>query len=222
MLIFETDQGAKPRRPLRANGRRRYELLLDAAERLLQAGDQQPLTIQRLAREAGVPTASVYHFLPHPSAVSIALSERYLSGLGACLCMPVTHYPEMEWPAIIAVLNRRAVGYYRRHPYAQRLILGSEHSLAIRRADLDNNRRIAAAITAMLMHRIPQAAPDMLLETVVTGIIIGDAVFALAILAHGEITEPCAREAWLATCSYVAIRHGLSLPDPSIYSIFID
>jgi AcrR family transcriptional regulator len=222
MLTLQAGTSEKPRQPLRANGRRRYELLLDAAERLLQVADPQPLTIQRLAREAGVPAASVYHFLPHPAAVSVALSERYLSGLEESLCAPITDHIQLEWPAIIAVLNRRAVHYYQRHPYAQRLILGSDHSLAIRRADLANNRRIADAIAAILAEHIPDAAPAMLLETVVTGITIGDAIFALAILAQGEITETSAREAWLATCSYVAARHGLALPDPETYSIFID
>jgi AcrR family transcriptional regulator len=207
---------------VRANGRRRYELLLDTAERLLQSEALQTLTIQRLAREAGVPAASVYHFLPNPAAVSVALSERYLAGLEAVLCAPIADHFQRQWSAVIAVLNRRALGYYRQHPYAQRLILGSDHSLAIRRADLANNQRIAEAIAAMLAELVPAADPDMLLETVVTGIVIGDAVFTLSILSEGEITEPAARQAWLAACSYVAARHGLALPDPEIYSMFID
>jgi AcrR family transcriptional regulator len=222
MLTSLAGTSAKPRPPVRANGRRRYELLLDTAERLLQADDGQTLTIQRLAREAGVPAASVYHFLPHPAAVSIALSERYLAGLEAVLCAPIADHLQAEWPAIIAVLNRRAVHYYRLHPYAQRLILGSDHSLAIRRADLANNQRIAEAIAAMLAQLIPGAAPDMLLETVMTGIVVGDAVFTLSILSQGGISDASAQQAWLAACSYVAARHGLALPDPAIYSIFID
>jgi hypothetical protein len=166
--------------------------------------------------------ASVYHFLPNPAAVSIALSERYLEQLEACLCAPVETAAALDWSGIIALLNRRAVTFYRRHPYAQSLILGSDHSFAIRRADLANNRRIAAFIALLLQDHLPGAAPAEVFETVVTGITAADAVFALAIIEQGEITDRAAQQAWFAACGYVAARHRLSLPDPDIYSIFIE
>lgn len=211
-----------PRRPVRANGRRRFDLLLDAAERLLQRGDLEPLSIRNLAREAGVPMASVYHFLPHPAAVSVALSERYLAELEVRIAAPIPDRRTRSWAGIVAVLNRRGVGFYRDHPYAQKLILGSDHSWAIRQADLANNRRIADAITAFLADQIPEGTPGELLEAVVTGITIGDAVFSLSIAEHGEITDPMARDAWLAVCAYLAARFARDLPSTAEYSINIE
>lgn len=211
-----------PRWPVRANGQRRFKLLLDAAERLLERGDAEPLTIQRIAREAGVPSASVYHFLPHPSAVSVALSERYLAGLQRAISAPIADLPTLHWTRIIAIFNRRAVGFYRQQPYAQALILGSDHSWAIRRADLANNRHIAESIAALLADKFPEASPSVLFETVVTGITINDAVFSLSIAEQGEITDQLAREAWLAVCAYLAARSGHVLPNLEDYSINID
>lgn len=195
-----------PRRPVRANGRRRYELLLDAAERLLQRGEREALTIQNLAREAAVPMASVYHFLPNPTAVSVALAERYLEGLEAAICASIGDAAVLDWPQLVRVLNRRAVGFYREHPYAQSLILGSDHSWAIRQADLANNRRMADAIAGFLADKFPEIDAEALLEIVVTGITIGDALFTLSIGEHGEITDRMADEAWLAVCSYLSVR----------------
>jgi AcrR family transcriptional regulator len=211
-----------PRRPVRANGRRRFESLLDAAERVLQSGGTAPLTIRNIAREAGVPMASVYHFLPHPSAVSVALSERYLEGLEARICAPIARNSTRHWARIIAILIRRGVGFYRDHPYAQQLILGSDHSWTIRRADLANNRRIADAIATFLAGKFPQVEQQCLLDAVVTGITIADAVFALSIAEHGRITDRLARESWCAVCGYLAARFRRAPPPPSHYSINIE
>jgi AcrR family transcriptional regulator len=207
---------------VRANGRRRFELLLNAAERLLQHADGETLTIRRIAAEAGIPMASVYHFLPHPSAVSVALSERYLDELEARICAPIEGGERLDWSEIVAILNKRAVRFYRDHPYAQTLILGSDHSWAIRTADLANNRRIAEAIATFLADQFAEAAPQSLLEAVVTGITVGDAVFTLSIAEHGEITDRLAQEAWLAACAYMAARLGRPLPVSDSYSINIE
>lgn len=202
----EQSDAAQPRLPVRANGRRRYELLLDAAERLLEQGEGQPLTIQRLAREAGVPMASVYHFLPSPAAVSVALSQRYMAGFGELVMRPVPNRERLGWREVIATLNQRAVTFYREHPYAQKLILGSDHSWAIRRSDLANNRRIAGAVVELVADKFPDVPADVLFEAVVVGISIGDAVFTLSIAEHGEITPALGQEAALAMCGYLAIK----------------
>jgi hypothetical protein len=57
---------------------------------------------------------------------------------------------------------------------------------------------------------------------VVTGISVGDAVFALSIVEQGQITDQSALDAWLAACGYLAARLGLVLPNSKAYSIFIE
>jgi AcrR family transcriptional regulator len=197
---------AAPRLPVRANGRRRYDLLLDAAELLLEAGDGRPLTIQRLARAAGVPTASVYHFLPGPAAVSVALAQRYMAGFEEVLGRPIAGREAMGWRQIVARLIEQGFAFYRAHPYAQTLILGSDHSWAIRRSDFANNRRIAAGIAALLGDKFPDVPADALLEAVVVGMTINDAVFALSIADNGAITPGAAAEATVAVCAYLAAK----------------
>jgi AcrR family transcriptional regulator len=195
-----------PRKPQRANGKQRYEMLLDAAERLLLRVGPEGLTIQKLALEAGVPMPSVYHFFPGPVAVSIGLSQRYLAGLAGAIGQPVSDADAMSWQDIVATLMRRAVAYYTAHPYAQRLILGSDHSAQIRQSDLANNRLLASFVADLIGPKFSHVAPDALLSAIMVGITIGDAVLTLSIHEQGQITPEYGHEAVVAICGYMSVR----------------
>jgi AcrR family transcriptional regulator len=202
-----------PRKPQRANGKQRYEMLLDAAERLLLRAGPDVLTIQNLAHEARVPMPSVYHFFPGPVAVSVGLSERYLAGLSEVIGQPVPDADAMSWQDIVATLMRRAVAYYTAHPYAQRLILGSDHSAQIRQSDLANNRLLAEFVAELIGPKFPHVAPDTLRAAIMVGITIGDAVLTLSIHEQGQITPDYGKEAVVAICGYMSARFSpLSLP----------
>jgi AcrR family transcriptional regulator len=200
----------QPRKPLRANGRAKYELLLDAAERLLPETGPAGLTIQKLALEAGVPMPSVYHFFPSPVAVSVGLSERYLAGLSDAIGQPISDADAMSWQDIVATLMSRAVAFYTEYPYAQRLILGSDHSAQIRQSDLANNRLLATFVAEMIGRKFPHVAPDMLLGAIMVGITIGDAVLTLSIHEQGQITTEYEQEAVVAICGYMSARFSPS------------
>ncbi|MFM9977131.1 MAG: TetR/AcrR family transcriptional regulator [Sphingomonadaceae bacterium] len=192
-----------PRRPERANGRRRYEMLLDAAERLLERDSAAALTIQNLAREADVPMASVYHFFPSAPAVSIALSERYMAAFAELVMRPILGHQSMGWQAIIALLFRRAVRFYQQHPYAQTLVLGSDHSWQIRRADMANNRRLAQSVAQLIGDDFSHVTTAALIEAIVVSISMADGMFTLSIIEHGAVTPECGDEVALAVCAYL-------------------
>jgi AcrR family transcriptional regulator len=193
----------QPRRPERANGLRRYEQLLDAAERLLTRSSSEELTIQKLAREAKVPMASVYHFFPGPAAISVALSERYMAGFAELVGKPIPGRAAKSWQEIVSVLVRRAVSFYREHPYAQTLVLGSDHSWAIRQSDLANNRALADPVLALIGDKFAGVSADVLREAIVIGINLGDSVYSLSVAEQGEITPQFGREAAIAICGYL-------------------
>jgi AcrR family transcriptional regulator len=198
--------GSGPRKPIRANGRRRYEVLLDAAERLLLREGPGALTIQHLAQEAMVPMASIYHFFPDPSAVAVGLSERYLAGMSETLGQPIDGVDGMAWQEIVATLIRRGHAYYAAHPYAQRLILGSDHSWRIRGADLEGNAQLAVGIAGLLSDHFPGVTFAEMVRATTVAISINDALFTLSIFENGSITEDCVAEATLAVCSYFSAK----------------
>ena len=199
---------AQPRRPARANGRARYAQLLDAAERLIGRHGTARLGIRNLAREARVPMASVYHFFPRPAAISVALAERYIEGLAAAVERPIRAHETLGWEAIVRVLVDRGVEYYREHPFAQALLLGSEHSWHIRQSDVAGNRRFAVSITALLAGHFPRVDRQELHEAVIVGVTLCDAVLALGVVEEGEITPLHGREAHTAICGYLTRKFG--------------
>lgn len=199
---------SRPKLPERENGRRRYTVLLDAAERLLMRDGPATLTIKRLAHEAGVPAASVYHFFPTPAAISIGLSERYLAAFVDLVGRPIAGIEGLSWQQIVETLMFRAVAYYTDHPYAQRLVLGSDHSAQIRNADFENNRLLAGLVASLLTPHFPDVPPDQLGRATLVGITIGDAILTLSIQDLGEITPAYGHEAVTAICGYLTARFG--------------
>jgi AcrR family transcriptional regulator len=195
-----------PRRPQRANGIARYRHLLDAAETLLARDGIAALTIQALAREAAVPMASAYHYFPGPVAVSLGLYERYMAGFQEIAAQPIDRLEALSWQEVITILVQRGVAFYRAHPYAQTLVLGSDHSWHIRRADLASNRAMVAGIAAMIGDKLPPLPVEPLEEAIFIGISVGDAVFSLSIAQHGAITDDYATEAATAICGYMAAK----------------
>lgn len=195
-----------PRRPQRANGIARYAQLLDAAEAILVRDGVEALTIQALAREAGVPMASVYHYFPGPNAVPLALSDRYREAFFEVAAAPVEGSDRMTWPEIVRDLIDRSVAYYRSHPYAQTLLLGSGRNWAIRLNDLASNRDMAPGVAALIRDKLPPMPGAMLEEIIFVAINVFDAVMSLSVAIHGRITDDYSHEAWLATVSYMQRR----------------
>jgi AcrR family transcriptional regulator len=197
---------ATPRKPERQNGKKRYAVLLAAAEKLLERDGLEALTIQNIAREAGVPMASVYHFFPSPVAACIAVAETYLAGFAVNIRREIPNIGELNWREIIAILKQRTVKYYRAHPYAQRILLGSEISWHIRQVDLANNKMLAELVYDLVADQFPGAEKQALLNAIAIAISIGDAVWSLSICEHEVITKQYAEDAVLAECAYIAAK----------------
>jgi len=76
-------QGRSTRRSVgqQARSRERVDQLLDAAEALVTAHGFDGLKMRELARSAGLPIASIYHYFPSNVAVLRALAEKHLAEL---------------------------------------------------------------------------------------------------------------------------------------------
>jgi AcrR family transcriptional regulator len=204
-LALDTNY-AQPRKPERANGKLRYDALLRAAESLLEDGGAAHLTIQKLAKMAKVPMASVYHFFPSPEAVSVALAETYFAGFANLVQQPVLGRENLSWQDIVAIFMARTVTFYRDHRYAQTLVLGSDQGWHIRRADLENNRVIGEAIFVQICDKFPPSSHHQLRAAIIIGISIGDAVLSLSVAQHDTITPHFADEARIAVVAYLTMK----------------
>ena len=71
------DEGRARRRPERADAARNRARVLQAAERLFATADPRTVTMDDIARAAGVGRATLYRRYPDPGAIAVALLDEH-------------------------------------------------------------------------------------------------------------------------------------------------
>jgi AcrR family transcriptional regulator len=199
------DPGAKGqptiRWPTQERSRRRFEAILDAADRLLERSEPAEFSIYALAPEAGMSAPSIYHFFRSPTLVLMALADRYLAALLDLMDAPLPA-GLTAWQELEDHLFERAREFFGAHAPARKLLLGAAYSSEIRKRDLNNDVRIAekALVTFQRVFTLP-ASPDML-DHFVEMIVINEAIWALSYHRHGRITDEMNARARLARVAY--------------------
>lgn len=208
-------QSSLPRKPERANGVARYNLLVNAVKKLIETEGVEGVTIQAVANQAGVPMPSVYHFFPNPRAACIAAAETFLNELYELLEVPPEEAIVGTPDAYLKNLETRAITYYNNNAVARRLMLGAECGWRIRQIDLENNRKGAMAIMADVEKRFGTPGSEEFLGALTIGITIVDSIWGLSVAHHDEITDYYRNEAHDVLFSYLGkfIEHGGRQPE---------
>lgn len=180
-------------------------------ESVLAEEGADALTIQRISRAAGVPMASVYHFFPTASAAAVAIAQSYFEGFREGVSAVLTAQPSAPWRQLVLQLMSHTVTFYRRHPYAMRLLFGSDHSWRVRQADVVNNGQMARDLALALGHHF-ETDSIRVDDAFAIAIGIADSVWALSVARHGEITDTFAREAARAAIAYLEVYARKSQP----------
>jgi AcrR family transcriptional regulator len=201
--VSDANLKARPsiRWPTQARSRRRFEGILDAADRLLERVDPADLSIYALAPEAGMSAPSIYHFFRSPELVLTALGDRYLAALLALIDSPPPG-SLTTWQEVESHLFDRAREFFQAHAPARKLLLGAAYSTEIRRRDLNNDTRIAERALAVFEQVFVLPASPDLLDHFVELIVINEAIWALSYHRHGRITDEMNERARLARVSY--------------------
>jgi AcrR family transcriptional regulator len=190
------------RKPSQRRSRERVQALLDAAARLLEEREIAAVSLYDVARTAGVPPGSVYHFFPTKESVLYALAERYLREMHARLDAEIDEATIDDWSSLIALRYGRVVRYFNELPAARRLFMGNGVSTDIKNLDVEDIQTTAANIYADLdrYFHMPYIRDPELKFTVLIGIY--DGVWAASYARHGYITEEYAREGLSAALAY--------------------
>ena len=203
--------------PKQARGRQRLEKILDAADAVMQRQDSAALNMQEVAQEAGLPPASLYHYVSGSQALLLELAHRHLAGFELLARQPVAHDALSGWPDLCRILAGRALDFYRAHPVAMRLLLGPESGWQIRSADLEANRRIGALHRRRLVQHFCVADSDSLARACAISITIGDSIWALSFAREGDVTPDMAEESLRARIAYLRLyigEHAEKRPEP--------
>jgi len=192
-----------PRRPLRARGLSRYEALLDAVDALVRDRPPASISLQDVAREAGAPLASVYHYFPNSTAALLGLAQRHHRRFEAVYEEPIAAVPE-AWTELNRLWAARARRVYETHPTTMRLFLGADVAGRVRDADLSANRRFGEHQYRLLRQHFLIPEDPGLVDKLAIGVTISDAIWSLSYIRHGRLTDGMVEEAARAKEAYLA------------------
>ena len=197
--------GAKlaPREPMRANGRDRYERLLDAAEHLLSAGRNARLTLERIARHAGATQGSAYHFFPSVEAVYVGLARRYTAQFLEMLADLERMAPARGWQDLLREGLTAGRDHHNGNPAVMRVLLSYDIPCAVRLQDRQINTAAGRLLAAALTTRYRLGEIPALEERCETAIDISDTFWAKSYNASGFISDEALAESILAATAYL-------------------
>lgn len=189
------DDPLLPRRPQRANGVARFNVLVDAAERVIGRSGVEELSIASIAAEAATPAASVYHFFPTPTAAQIAVAERHIAKVVDVVSRPVRKTGDLTPVGMLVRLMRRAAKYYNDHPVASRMILGSSKLQRVYQLDTEANSALIHTLCASMEREFGVPANPELASAIKIVITLVDAVWGLSVAEAGYINPAYAEQA---------------------------
>lgn len=184
----------------------RYHALLEATEELLQERDPGEIGLYQIAEKAGVPPASVYHFLPSREAAYQALAERYLEELVQVHRQPIPARLLNSWQDLFAFDVRRGMDFFNTHVPMMKILYGGHGGVEARNIDIMVTQRIAHSSYRRLntIFHVPYLRDRDRISQVRLSIL--DSIWTLSVRQHGHITEDWTQEALRACQAYARLH----------------
>jgi len=193
-------------------GEERRRRLLDAAAELLVDREIGEVSFEDIARRAGIPVTSAYHFYRDRHSVLVALAARYGDAFEQLVERPLSRSQVRRWEDVIERLIDRAVRYYAKNPAARRLLIGGEAPADIKLADRVHDREIGAMVeNVMTRHfELPRFAERAAVFYHAVEII--DVLLQLSVIRSGRITPDMVRHAKIGSIAYLRAFLPATLP----------
>jgi AcrR family transcriptional regulator len=190
----------------------RRRQLLDSACRLLAMRDLKDISLEDVARHAGIPVASAYHFYPDRIALFGAAARRYGEVFAALIARPIPSHRVRRWEDILSVGLDRAIGFYRRNPAARKLLVDPRSPHEIKLADRLNDQSLGGVLEAMFERHFVLPRVTERSRVFFHTVEIADLMMLLSVMQTGRITRAMLRHAHIACCAYLREFIGADLP----------
>jgi AcrR family transcriptional regulator len=193
-------------------GEERRRRLIASAALLLADRDIDELSLDAVARHAGIPLTSVYHFYGDLHTLLAALAVHYGEGFVEMLARPLPAAKIATWEDVLAIMIARGVRYYRANPGARKLLIGGKAPADIKLADRLHDKDIGALLEATLARHFE--LPEFAERTVVCYHVVEivDLLLQLSVIQFGRITPQMVRHARLACVGYLRAFLPAKLP----------
>jgi AcrR family transcriptional regulator len=194
----------RTRSPVQERSQQRVAAAIEVAERMIEARGPEETSIPEIAKESGVPRASLYQFFPTKYALFAHLAERHLAEVAARVQAAAEKSGPQPWRELVVRMIDAAANYYDATPVASQLILGGPMSrnaylaqeVTIANIGLAMRGLMAGAIDGMALPKQPDAA-TLSVEIAFTCLKYG-------YYREGRLSRPTRREAVRATTAYLA------------------
>jgi AcrR family transcriptional regulator len=196
----------------RARGMERRERLMAAAATLLILVPIEDISLAVVAKRAGIPIGSTYHFYTKINELFAAMADRWHAELTVTLSEPYTGTEAVSWQAIVETSIMRAVALYNQRPDGRQLILSEKTSSDIKHADRSNDQAIGQVMIDLIAQHFDLPEFPGRVDVFFYGVEIADLFFTLSNIRHGKITEEFCAEAQRAVVSYLRNYLPLHLP----------
>ena len=180
----------------------RYDALIDATEALLQTEDPDEVGLYRIAEQAGVPPASVYHFFPTKEAAFTALAMRIMDQLLEVHNEPIKARDVQSWQDLFRFDAARGRDFYNAHPAGLKIFYGGYGGVDARRIDEAATVKLAHASYSRLnkIFHMPYIRDPQFKFACRMGIL--DALWSASVQKHGLILDNYHDEAVVASIAY--------------------
>ena len=196
----------------RAPGIARRKRLLAAARALLARRDLDEISLADVARAAGIPKGSAYHYYGDIMDLYVHLIAVLGEEMLADVRRPLRGSAPATWSAVIAALVRRGARYFHTHRAARTLLISPKTPPEIKLRDRQTDRRIGKLFEEQIeRYFVLPKRPD---RTTIffRAVEIADLMFGLSMLEHGSIKVAMTEEAVRAVVAYLRSHFPATLP----------
>ena len=192
-----------PRWPARSDSKARFQVLMQAVEILLSQHGPSEITIQMIADEARMPTATVYHFFPSAEAAMFAQARVYVERFEKLSAEGRSPEERRSWQDAWRIGMQKARDLYISNVACMRLLLGPDVPRDVQTYDSDFNVRLGRT-AAKQLHEYFVMPPIEGLETVCTNAVeISDTFWRLSFERHRTVTDAYFDEGVRAVTAYL-------------------
>jgi AcrR family transcriptional regulator len=187
------------------------QALLDAAHELLRHKRKSQITLSEVSKRANVSRGSTYFFYKDIEALYASLLRSLEQRLFEVLRAPL-HQQVKTWQEIFEILLQRAVAYMRKDIVICELAIGAHATPSLKAMDREADLLIADTFASQIERVFELPALAKRSRVFFHAVEIGDLMFSLSMLEHGEITKEYAQEATRAAVAYLELYLPKRLP----------
>jgi len=195
----------------RKRGLARRSRLEESARELLKDHELDTLSLGDVARHAGVPVSSAYHFYDDIRDLYAALLAKIQEEALELHRKPLPGVPR-TWPEVVGKFARAGVRFFHADPAAARLMVGPKTPADLKLRDRANDIALGRLMEEQISRHFVLPPIPSRSRIFFRAVEIADLMFSLSMVEYGRITREYTDEAIRAMVAYLGSYFPAELP----------